>query len=63
MTTQDRDRVLLKMLKTPPKHHKADKDRDELAKMIDANSLDIEKMAKLMGQADTIKNFGKKSTK
>lgn len=48
------------MLKTPPKQHKADRDAAELAGMIEGDSLDIEKMAKLMGQTAQSERFGKK---
>lgn len=48
------------MLKTPPKQHKADQDRDDLAKMIEGGSHDIEKMAKLMGRPDKNESVGKK---
>lgn len=59
----ERDRVLLRMLKTPPKQHKADRDADDLAGMIEGGSLDIEKMARLTSQTDPNKNFGKKQRK
>lgn len=59
-TGKERDKVLLRMLKTPPKQHKADRDAAELAGMIEGDSLDIEKMAKLMGQTAQSERFGKK---
>ncbi|MBX9710673.1 MAG: hypothetical protein K2X60_06530 [Xanthobacteraceae bacterium] len=55
--SKERDRILLRMLKTPPRQHG---DSAKLAKLIEEDSLDIDEMAKLTGQSDSNSDFGKR---